>query len=864
MKKTILLALLLSLTNISVNAQCTYLNNDFEDWATFPLEYNGVTRDMETPDNHISIVRFFTTFVLIEFVNDPYAFGMFENDPVAFWGIEKSTDASTGQYAAKLQNDPEINVCDIYSTIACSDIPDVFKIDIKHVGNTADTLYIFGAYDENLPPLESDQAALDTLAGYFLDSIIFDGNVDYMTYSLPIHINDPNAPVDTFSLIIYTTTNPGNYFLLDNIRFTTITDNDMDGYASDVDCDDDNADVNPGATETCNGIDDNCDGDVDEGLASTYYLDSDGDGFGDLTMSLLACTQPANYVAIGGDCDDNNAAVNADATEVCNGIDDNCNTQIDEGLLNTYYFDADGDGYGSLLTSQQACSAPVDFVDNADDCNDNNANEFPGQIWYADADGDGYGDGTSQTDCLRPMGYFLETELTATSGDCEPDNAAFNPGATETCDGLDNDCNGTADDNITYQDYYLDSDGDGFGAGAALNDCQSPGADYVLQGNDCDDTNADVSPGATELCNGLDDNCDGQVDEGLLVTFYLDADGDGFGNSAITVLACSAPANYVPISDDCDDTNADVNIGATEVCNGIDDNCDGQVDEGLLSTYYLDSDGDGFGDPVASAMACSAPTSYVANNDDCDDSNAAVNPSAMELCNGLDDNCNSQVDEGVLVTYYLDSDGDGFGNAATSAMACSAPTNYVANSNDCDDNNAAVYPGATEICNGFDDNCDGQIDEGLLVTYYLDSDNDGFGDANSIQQSCAGAPDNYVANPDDCNDNNADIYPGATEIANNGIDEDCDGQDLMTGTDELAELNIRVFPNPFSDRIRVENLPTTGYEVRLVNIFGQNMALAIGSDNSLIDSSLLPAGAYFVQITEESTGRRKVVAVVKN
>ncbi|MBI1227077.1 MAG: T9SS type A sorting domain-containing protein [Bacteroidetes bacterium] len=863
MKKTFLLALLLSFTSIFASAQCTYINGDFEDWQTFPLEFNNVERNIETPTEHISTVRFFITFFLIEFIGDPYTFDMFQNDPVTFWGMEKSTDASSGQYAVKLKNDPEINVCDIYTNHACSEIADIAKIDIKHVGTSADTLYIFGAYDENLPPLQTDQAALDTLAGYFLDSIIMDGNVDYTTFTYPIHVNDPNFPVDTFSLLIFTTTNNDNYFLVDNIRFESVTDDDGDGFASDVDCDDTNASVNPGATEICNGIDDNCDGQVDEGLLTTYYLDSDGDGFGDLTMSQLACSPPADYVLIGGDCDDNNPDVNADATEVCNGIDDNCNTQIDEGLLSTYFFDADGDGFGSPLTSIQACSAPVDYVDNADDCNDNNENEFPGQIWYADADGDGYGDGTSLAACLRPADYYLEDELTATTGDCDETNEAIYPDAVETCDGVDNDCNGTIDDNITYQDYFLDADGDGFGTGTALNDCQSPGTDYVLLDGDCDDTNADINPAAIELCNGLDENCDGQSDEGLVTTFYFDGDGDGFGNSAMTVQACDAPTDYVAFGNDCDDTNADIGPGATEVCNGIDDNCDGLTDEGLLITFYLDADGDGFGAAAMSQLACSAPTGYVPNSDDCDDTNADINPGGTEICNGLDDNCDGATDEGVLNTFYLDSDGDGFGGSAMTASACDAPTGYVANSDDCDDNAASVYPGAAEICNSLDDNCDGQVDEGVLNTFYLDSDGDGFGSASATQQACD-APTDYVANADDCDDSSATIYPGATEIANNGIDEDCDGQDLMTGTDELAELNIQVYPNPFSDRIRLENLPATGYEVKLVNVFGQTIANAVATDNSQIACAALPAGTYFVQITEVSTARRKVVVVMKN
>jgi len=164
---------------------------------------------------------------------------------------------------------------------------------------------------------------------------------------------------------------------------------------------------------------------------------------------------------------------------------------------------------------------------------------------------------------------------------------------------------------------------------------------------------------------------------------------------------------------DCNDENPDINPGADEVCNGVDDNCDGNIDEGLLTTFYADADGDDYGDPASSTEACEAPDGYVTDNTDCNDGDAAVNPGADEVCNGMDDNCDGNIDEGLeFATWYADTDGDGYGDAAMAVETCDgAPEGYVDNDADCNDGDANVYPGATEICNGIDDNCDGGIDE---------------------------------------------------------------------------------------------------------------------------------------------------------
>ncbi|MFY8077657.1 MAG: putative metal-binding motif-containing protein, partial [Flavobacteriales bacterium] len=132
------------------------------------------------------------------------------------------------------------------------------------------------------------------------------------------------------------------------------------------------------------------------------------------------------------------------------------------------------------------------------------------------------------------------------------------------------------------------------------------------------------------------------------------------------------------------------------------------------STWYADADGDGYGNVSSTLSYCTQPYGYVANSTDCDDAVASVNPGATEICNSIDDDCDSSIDEGIpLITYYNDADGDGFG-AGLGTVTCSvlaAP--YVTNNTDCDDTNASVNTAATELCtNAIDDDCDTVINEG--------------------------------------------------------------------------------------------------------------------------------------------------------
>jgi len=833
---------------------------------------------------------------------------------------------------------------------------------------------------------------------------------------------------------------------------------------------------------------------------TTFYSDADGDTFGDANSTILACSQPAGYVSNSTDCNDANAAINPNTI---------------------WYSDADGDLFGNVLVSQTSCTQPTGYVQNATDCDDANSNVNASGTFYQDLDQDGFGNvNVSISNCGQPAGYVLN------STDCNDTIASINPSATEIADNIDNDCDGLTDEGFAILTWILDTDQDGFGGNDTILAILSPGINYVLIGGDCNDSLATTNPNAPEICDGIDNNCNGSTDENLpLLTYYADIDGDTYGNNTDSLIACSQPTGYVLNNTDCDDTNPSVNPGATDIpVNGIDEDCNG-VDAPLVpvslgiyqftgttdcatqdnlasnsnidltfsnfngvgtncaagggifnrsawnttttvdlnqynefsvnaancqslnldrvafkyrpsasagspvwhlrssidnfaadldfgtginvgnaylddtvylsnhsnltqvtfrfyvtemlgttttwrmddvslygnilavtpQTYYADVDGDGYGDFLSDSLTCSTPIGFVSDstdcndldslinpsttwyadtdNDligdssmsytgcipptgyvlaagdcddmntqisgpityysdmdsdsygdlataqvlcqnpgagfvivagDCNDNNALINPVATEICDGVDNDCDGVVDDSlVFAMYYVDADGDGFGDEATGVEQCSQPQNTITTGGDCDDANDQIYPGATEVCDGFDNDCDGGTDEGLnFITYYTDADNDGFGIGSTGSSFCENPGLGFSTNNSDCDDANGLINTSATEILDNGIDENCDGVDGYLGITENNLLDVQLIPNPSNGLFEIKlNSHSTGTIV-VTDLHGKTVKkLSYTGDKIAIDASELINGTYLIKI--ETNSLIQIVRFVK-
>lgn len=472
---------------------------------------------------------------------------------------------------------------------------------------------------------------------------------------------------------------------------TPALDQDGDGYYGETDCDDDNVNIKPGAQEVCDGVDNDCDANIDESGATgqtLWFADTDGDGFGDANGGFEACTQPTGFVENSTDCNDTSSAAYPGAAESCDDIDNDCDNSVDESGASgeaTWYRDLDSDGYGHPAITAVACDAPVGYI--------------------------------------------------ARAGDCDDEISGINPGAVEICDvvNVDENCNGMADDADSGATgatvyYWNDADNDGYGdaPGGAAAYCD-PGALRVTNFGDCDDTTSARSPGNAEVCDAvdLDEDCDFVADDadssatGATVSYWADTDNDGYGAAGAGQTYCDAGALRVTNADDCDDSTAVRSPANTEVCDdgNTDEDCDNLADDadssatGATVYYWLDLDADGYGDTFAGAAPyCDPGAARVTNPADCNDADPGRNPDIPEVCDQVDNDCNGYADDGLDATWYQDADGDGFGNVNVTAQACAAPTGYLIDSTDCDDTSLLINPDATDdasLPDGIDQDCSG-------------------------------------------------------------------------------------------------------------------------------------------------------------
>ena len=630
-----------------------------------------------------------------------------------------------------------------------------------------------GSGDDFAGTIFDDEGAIAVAAGvapfagrYQPDGLLsdFDGEAAAGTWTL--ELSDPIA-VDQGTLNSWSIT----------IAIDGTTDADGDGLTACLgDCNDGDATVNPDATEICDGLDNNCDGAIDEG-----FTDDDGDG-------VAACA---------GDCDDTDPTISPLEPELCDGIDTDCN-----GL----------DDAGNPGVDDQETDDDTDGVIECDgDCDDTQVTVFPGSPEICDG---------LDNDCDPATDELVDADADGEAtcdGDCDDDDLAINTTAAEVCDTIDNNCDGVIDEGF-------DSDGDGFFAGT---DCLA-----AYGSEDCDDLDPAIFPGAEDVCDGADNNCNGLADElfdigagagggaeindslGLQefeaevagagavadVNVYLEIEhtytgdldlflispagtsvelstdnggsGDDFGGTtfddeaATSIIGSVAPflGAFAPeglLSDfdgeegqgtwtltidddfggdegvliawevivstgdedgdgtfactDCDDDDPAAFPGNPELCDGIDNDCDVTTDETV--------DGDTDGQTVCDG--------------DCDDEDPTSYDLAPELCDGLDNDC-----DGAVPTDEVDDDEDG-------ALACA----------DCDDADPLLdYPASEEICDGIDNDCDPLTDENV------DEDGD-------FIALCGG----------DCDDADPLTYPGAPELCD-GIDNDCNET-----TDELVD-----------------------------------------------------------------------------
>ena len=522
----------------------------------------------------------------------------------------------------------------------------------------------------------------------------------------------------------------------------------------------------------------------------------------------------------------------------------------------TYYQDLDNDGYGNAAVTQSGCSPIAGYVTNSTDCNDNNNQIHPGAV---DVAGNGIDEDCNGFDAPLQIGIY---QFAATVDCATQDVAATNVPANVTFSNFD--AQGTAcaagggvfnrsgwnttailDLNQYNQFTVSGINCTNLNLGKlALNHRTSStgGTPTIFVRSSLDNYSSDIDTIASSwngnvaladtvilpaafanvssvtfrfyVINQATSTSTLRMDNvsvwgnQISITpqlFYADQDGDGFGDATLDTLVCNPPAGYVANNTDCNDADALVNPN---------------------TIWYQDLDNDQVGNTAVTQTSCTQPAGYVLTDGDCNDNDANITAPTM---------------------YYVDFDQDGFGDEATGALFCQAPVNLIAIGGDCDDNNNAINPAATEICDGIDNNCNGQEDEGLtFLNYYFDGDNDGYGIGNPTV-SCTPIT-GYATLTGDCDDSNNAINPGAADTEGNNIDENCDGVDGVLLVETLS-FESSIAPNPTNATIQITLNKTTALHVQITDLNGKLLSsLAIEQKEVTLDLSTLENGVYLITL----------------